>query len=487
MGLAGRKQKQRIPADPRNLSWADDAARFGQSYLSKFGWDSSKGLGTSGNGTKSHIKVSQKLDMLGIGAAHQRDPHGVAWKQNRDFEALLKRLNGNSEGDKPHDTMEGNFIPAAAEKDDTSADDNYRVERTLSQAEKKHRKRKRDSTEEEEEKEKESNRKRKKDKRKKSKALEEVKVAEVVQDEGVNISLASIAEREPQALASGPVDPALQLKIKGRPMAHRARIQAAKRLVNKSAAAISEILGIVPTSSPSTSSSAMHSGSVTPADSELHIETITTSAKSVGDYFKEKLGSKSSGTSTPAQDANGFARSGGLSSRSAAFSMFSEDADRPRAGLGKMSNLSISSLFATSTLQSVTQLPATADTVVPAGCVSEPEQKPGLQRTSSEDSTERQRKKARRKEEKRKKVGVTTVGEREDGVGSKEPESGNETKAEDSDIGKAKAEKRKKHRKSASEVPVPKSDHVCTESSPDKKSRKERQERHRKARSPRAN
>ena len=23
MGLAGRKQKQRIPADPRNLSWAD--------------------------------------------------------------------------------------------------------------------------------------------------------------------------------------------------------------------------------------------------------------------------------------------------------------------------------------------------------------------------------------------------------------------------------------------------------------------------------
>ncbi|KAF9230728.1 hypothetical protein BU15DRAFT_27796, partial [Melanogaster broomeanus] len=72
MGLAGRKQKQRIPADPRNLSWADDASRFGLSYLSKFGWDASKGLGSSGEGIKSHLKVSQKLDMMGIGAQHQK-------------------------------------------------------------------------------------------------------------------------------------------------------------------------------------------------------------------------------------------------------------------------------------------------------------------------------------------------------------------------------------------------------------------------------
>lgn len=31
--------------------------------------------------------------MLGIGAAHQKDPNGIAWKQNKDFENLLKRLN----------------------------------------------------------------------------------------------------------------------------------------------------------------------------------------------------------------------------------------------------------------------------------------------------------------------------------------------------------------------------------------------------------
>jgi Pin2-interacting protein X1 len=36
--------------------------------------------------------------MLGIGADHTKDPNGVAWKQNRDFENLLKRLNADSEG-----------------------------------------------------------------------------------------------------------------------------------------------------------------------------------------------------------------------------------------------------------------------------------------------------------------------------------------------------------------------------------------------------
>lgn len=35
--------------------------------------------------------------MLGVGAQHTKDPNGIAWKQNRDFENLLKRLNSNSE------------------------------------------------------------------------------------------------------------------------------------------------------------------------------------------------------------------------------------------------------------------------------------------------------------------------------------------------------------------------------------------------------
>lgn len=53
----------------------------------------------NGEGRTSHIKVNHKLDMLGIGAAHQKDPNGIAWKQNRDFENLLKRLNEKTQDD----------------------------------------------------------------------------------------------------------------------------------------------------------------------------------------------------------------------------------------------------------------------------------------------------------------------------------------------------------------------------------------------------
>ena len=31
--------------------------------------------------------------MMGIGAERQRDPNGIAWKQNKEFGVLLKRLN----------------------------------------------------------------------------------------------------------------------------------------------------------------------------------------------------------------------------------------------------------------------------------------------------------------------------------------------------------------------------------------------------------
>ena len=104
-----------------NFIWGfiTDAARFGINYLAKFGWDSSKGLGASGEGRKSHLEVSKKLDMLGIGAAHQLDPNGIAWKQNKDFENLLKRLNG--------DVVEG-MVVEDSKKADSGEEENLNGE-----------------------------------------------------------------------------------------------------------------------------------------------------------------------------------------------------------------------------------------------------------------------------------------------------------------------------------------------------------------------
>lgn len=71
---------------------------------------------------------------------------------------------------------------------------------------------------------------------------------------------------------------------------HRARVIASKSIASKSAAAIAEILGIAPT--PSTlatpSGSATPQGNLTPLEDPT-IEKITTSTKSVAEYFKDKL------------------------------------------------------------------------------------------------------------------------------------------------------------------------------------------------------
>ncbi|KAJ7714935.1 hypothetical protein B0H14DRAFT_656772 [Mycena olivaceomarginata] len=185
MGLSGRKEKQRIGNDPRNLTWADDAAKFGSSYLSKFGWDSSKGLGAEGEGRVSHIKVSQKLDMLGIGAAQQRDPNGIAWKQNKDFERLLERLNADTEPEVKTEATEGDEEEKKRKREDG---DEAVVKK----------------------------------KRRKSEPVTEAEVVVAVE-------------------AAKPLVP--------RHRAHRARAIAAKNIASKSAAAIAEILGVAPTPS----------------------------------------------------------------------------------------------------------------------------------------------------------------------------------------------------------------------------------------------
>ena len=73
-----------------------DANKFGAAYLAKFGWDPSGGLGVSGEGRTKALSVHQKRDMLGIGADHKNSAEGLAWKQNKDFENLLRRLNATT-------------------------------------------------------------------------------------------------------------------------------------------------------------------------------------------------------------------------------------------------------------------------------------------------------------------------------------------------------------------------------------------------------
>lgn len=81
-----------------NNKFIIDAAKFGHTYLAKHGWTPSTGLGVAGDGRVSHIAVAQKLDQLGIGAGRPDGPDAIAWKQAKEFEGLLERLNAAGAG-----------------------------------------------------------------------------------------------------------------------------------------------------------------------------------------------------------------------------------------------------------------------------------------------------------------------------------------------------------------------------------------------------
>ncbi|KAI0365970.1 hypothetical protein BV20DRAFT_953190 [Pilatotrama ljubarskyi] len=373
MGLAGRKVKQRIPNDPRNLAWANDANKFGAAYLAKLGWDPSQGLGVSGEGRTKAISVTQKLDMLGIGADHRNSQEGIAWKQNKDFENLLKRLNaanGTAQAEEEPERMKvDGFVRAGPdagagtvpEERATSEDVEPAVE---GEVEEKRSKKKRRKCEDEEDKD------GRKKKRKKSKSSEDQSDAETEKkdkkkkkkrdaSEDVSPASSSKVETSVPAAATPATQAVAPVKTKA-PRLHRARHMAAKNLASKSALAIAEILGIAPDPTPSGSatpslaptpnsgfsssaapastpypptayepgpstSNSGSSGSATPAD-QLKLQELTVSSKSVMDYFKEKLAAKSNsrlssaGPSTPAAQQQD--------------EVLDDYAERPRIGLG---------------------------------------------------------------------------------------------------------------------------------------------------------
>lgn len=269
MGLSQRKVKQRIGPDPRNLSWGDDAARFGQAYLEKLGWSSGGGLGASGEGRTTHISVKQKLNLLGIGG-EQSDPT-VAWKQGRDFEHVLAKLNGTAVA--PESAALDGFAAA------TQVDGNDAQESTAKKRKKdgddvdgeRKRKKARSSADGAETKE---ERKRRKEEKKRRKA--EATVASATADASVD---------SPAASTTATVVP--------RHRHHRAKFLKSKRMANGDAVAMAQILGIAPSSTPAPQQKPDPDveDARAPSPTVLGIDDglIKTSTKSVADYFKEKM------------------------------------------------------------------------------------------------------------------------------------------------------------------------------------------------------
>ncbi|KLO13673.1 hypothetical protein SCHPADRAFT_873800 [Schizopora paradoxa] len=409
MGLAGRKTKQRIDNDPRNLSWADDASRFGQAYLSKLGWDSSKGLGADGDGMKSHITVTQRLNLLGIGAGAKQGAEDIAWKQNRDYELVLARLNRTSQrtadGDESTTVVEMEVTGVVAEggfvKADTGeANEQVREEEGDVQEEKKEKKKRKNDRQKDEEKEKYEKKKSKKRRK---------------EDNSANGEQSNHPEERDEMPAETPTP--IRTPI-ARPMAHRARFLKSKRMALDNPTAMAEILGVASSSAspvssyPSTpafglststtpgpesafsslTTSAILSGVSTPTQTPDPLETLTTSTKSMADYFKEKLAAKVSKSSplsredscTPVDESEDTPRRG-LGSRGMGEGSGSAAAS---SGLGFGSSMKFSSLMGFGPSKMLEASPVVTEEIEPDAV------------TSSEKGKEKEERKAKKRKDK---------------------------------------------------------------------------------------
>ncbi|KAG8960526.1 hypothetical protein FRC03_006453 [Tulasnella sp. 419] len=287
MGLSERRVKQRIGNDPRNLTWADNAAKFGHAYLSKLGWNPSKGLGVSGEGRTSHIVATQKLNMLGIGANPASGSDAIAWKQNKDFESVLERLN-QVQVDK--EEVEQEEKVASLDSDDKGQKASKGSDRKS----------------------------KKKDKRK----AESASASSLQSPEDTSSDSADTPDTEATKLP------------KPQRMAHRAKFHASKRLAKSSPAALAEVLGHSASASPAPTPATPTSGSLTPITDKPSEDdgVIKTSTVSVADYFKQKMLAKLG------------QKSGSITMASSPLSLspvLPEDGDdRPRIGLGAKASVS---------------------------------------------------------------------------------------------------------------------------------------------------
>ncbi|KAI1798332.1 hypothetical protein LXA43DRAFT_979865 [Ganoderma leucocontextum] len=391
MGLSGRKTKQRIPNDPRNLAWANDANKFGAAYLAKFGWDPSSGLGVSGEGRTKALSVHQKLDMLGIGADHKNSAEGLAWKQNKDFESLLRRLNATNGGGEEETRMKidgftkgADMTTIEAERMVTSAGEDQDEASAVEERRSKKKRNKDADAEEGERKKKKSKKKRSSDNHSdsegESQAKKKSKKGEVeVEVEVVASTPLKAGTSTPSSIpTSRPAAPSRHPRA-----AFRARHMAAKSRASTSATALAEILGIadsgsatpltpssLPTSYPPTpfeagpsTSSSGPSSTATPAE-EIKLQDLTVSSKSVMDYFKEKLAAKSRPSSSPstpalAEEADDYderPRMGLGASRLRQEASLEVEERRGLGGIGSGSRLSFASMFTSATVMRSTEV-----------------------------------------------------------------------------------------------------------------------------------
>jgi Pin2-interacting protein X1 len=302
--------------------------------------------------------MSQKLDMLGVGMQrHQNDPNGIAWRQNRDFENLLQRLNEGTEAIGPFHRARGS---SSSEEEEVAAkvvDSAHDADDGADATKREKKKKKRKTMQEKEEERVLDKRERKKRKKLKSNVAPEDDTLPSLEAQATAAPASGYTPVPTAPIAAPAPVRALYVVqfyvldsfsrtyfclLYDSPRAHRARIIAAKRMAASNSTALAEILGI-----PSSSSSGTGTGTASPSpfttataattpvpatsgagEEEAPLQKLTTATQSVGDYLRAKLGAKAAVQHRPKDSTvplpvTRYADKDG-----------DGDGDAPRAGLG---------------------------------------------------------------------------------------------------------------------------------------------------------
>lgn len=249
---------------------------------------------------------------------------------------------------------------------------------------------------------------------------------------------------------------------------HRARAIAAKNIASKSAAHISEILGVAPeaTTIHTTITSQAKLTSVTDTDA-LGMDKITTSTKTVADYFKDKLLARSQLTdstsaspspSTPNDDESHEAPRMGLGASKIRMDIRSEtqiEEETQRIGMSKFSSLMSASFLASAS--------SFSSFVTPQVGV-EDDKEEGSAHISEVESEPSKEKKEKKKSKKRSK-----------NADEEETELGEESEKKKKK--KEKKEKKEKKDKGKEKMPEQDEDDEAAEEISCKKNKKDRRER----------
>ncbi|KPI86117.1 hypothetical protein ABL78_4809 [Leptomonas seymouri] len=85
---------QAMNSDPNGNRWSSSEKNFGRALMKKSGWTEGTGLGKEQDGVVSHVKVSRKDDVMGLG--YQAGVHDTWTTQSVGFADVLTRIKASA-------------------------------------------------------------------------------------------------------------------------------------------------------------------------------------------------------------------------------------------------------------------------------------------------------------------------------------------------------------------------------------------------------